>query len=112
MKAKQKEIVLIPYPFTNYKGSKVRPGIIISNNDYNNRSEDCIMIAVTSAIKNEPYSITLKQEDLALGRLKKESQAKADKILTIEQSMIIKKIGMIKDKTFGKIRTEVIKVIS
>jgi mRNA interferase MazF len=112
MEAKQREIVLIPYPFTNYKGAKVRPGIIISNNNHNSRSQDCIMIAVTAAINNEPHSIMLKQEDLESGKLKKQSQAKADKVLTIEKSLIIKKIGMINNKTFEKIKAELTKIIS
>ena len=40
----QKEIVLLPYPFTDLKGAKVRPVLIISNNLFNKKSEDCITV--------------------------------------------------------------------
>ena len=57
MNAKQKEIVLLPYPFSNLKETKVRPALIISNDFFNKKSDDCIMVPLTTIIKEEPYSV-------------------------------------------------------
>jgi mRNA interferase MazF len=109
---KQKEIVLLPYPFTDMEGKKVRPALIVSNDSYNKQSEDCIMVPLTSVMKDEPYSITVEQKDLNSGKLLKTSRIKADKLFSIEKSIVIMKIGSIDDMTFAKVKTEINKIIS
>ena len=39
------KIVLIPFPFTDLSGSKVRPAIILSNNK---KGEDCLVAFISS----------------------------------------------------------------
>ena len=102
----QKEIVLIHYPFSDLEGKKVRPAIIVSNDDFNRNSDDCVAIPVTTVIKEEPYSIFLNQSDLVRGRLLKPSRIRADKIFTLEKSLIVMKIGLVNDVIFDKIKKE------
>lgn len=111
MNFQQKEIVLLPYPFSNQEGSKVRPAMIISNNNFNKRSEDCIMIPLTSVIKEVLYSVLINQEDLNSGKLLKPSRIRIDKIFTIRQDLVRMKIGVINNKTFEKIKLEIFKLI-
>jgi mRNA interferase MazF len=106
----QKELVLLPYPFSNQEGSKVRPAIIVSNDNFNKRCEDCVMVPLTTVIKEEPFSIILNQDSLESGRLLKQSRVRIDKIFTIKKSLIIMKIGKINDKTLEKIKFEFNKV--
>ncbi len=47
----QRDIVLIPIPFTNLSSSKRRPVIIISENEYNHSNPDVIVVAITSNLK-------------------------------------------------------------
>jgi mRNA interferase MazF len=110
MTVQQKEIVLLPYPFSDFARKKVRPAIVVSNNYLNTKSDDCIMIPLTSVIKEEPYSVLINQEDLSTGKLLQQSRARADKIFTIEKASIFMKIGMVNDKTFGKIKSEIEKM--
>ena len=53
----QRELVLLPYPFTNQEGSKVRPAVIVSNDFFNKKCEDCVMVPLTTIIKQEPFYI-------------------------------------------------------
>ena len=76
MEIKQKDIVLLPYPFTDLKGKKIRPALVVSNDSVNSKSKDCIMLPLTSVIKDEPYSIAINQEDLSSGQLIKSSRIK------------------------------------
>lgn len=106
----QKEIVLLPYPFTNLRDEKVRPALVVSNNAFNEKSADCIMVPLTSVLKNEPFSVIISQKDMQSGKLIAESRIKADKIFCVEKSLIITKIGMLKDDVFNRVKQEMLKV--
>lgn len=44
----QGDILLIPVPFTDLSSTKRRPVIVVSNNAYNRRTQDIIVVAMTS----------------------------------------------------------------
>jgi len=111
MNFQQKEIVLLPYPFSDQEGVKVRPAIIISNNNFNKKSEDCIMLPLTSVIKEVSYSVLITQKDLESGNLLKPSRIRIDKIFTIRQDLIRMKIGIINNKSFEKIKSEIFNIL-
>ena len=85
----QKELVLLPYPFSNQEGSKVRPAIIVSNNNFNKRCEDCVMVPLTTVIKDEPFSLILTQDNIESGKLLKRSRIRIDKIFTIKKTSLL-----------------------
>ena len=107
MNINQKEVVLLPYPFSNLEGIKVRPGLVVSNNQFNRKSDDCIMVPLTTVIKNEPYSIIIDSENLSSGKLIKQSRIRTDKIFSIEKSLIRMKIGTLNDNSFDKVNKEI-----
>ncbi len=59
---KQGDIVLIPIPFTDLSSHKRRPVIVISNDDYNQRAPDVIVVAMTSNPTLSAYSFTITSE--------------------------------------------------
>jgi len=107
---KQKEIVLLPYPFSDQSGSKVRPAIIVSNDNFNTKCQDHIMIPLTTIIKDEPFSVIINQNNLEAGKLLKQSRVRIDKIFTIKNNLVIMKIGKVDEKTFFRIKSEISKV--
>ncbi|WP_218971025.1 type II toxin-antitoxin system PemK/MazF family toxin [Alkalihalobacterium bogoriense] len=78
---KQGDIVLIPVPFSDLSNRKQRPVLIISNDDYNQMTEDILVVAITSQLKKLDYSVVIKQKDLDEGALKVTSAVRADKSL-------------------------------
>ncbi|MEK6844766.1 MAG: type II toxin-antitoxin system PemK/MazF family toxin [Nanoarchaeota archaeon] len=106
MKLSQREIVLIPYPFSNLEKKKVRPALVISNNFFNNKSNDCLLAPLTSVLKDEPYSVLIEQNNLNSGKLIKPSRIRLDKLFVIEKSKIIFKIGILNEQTFDKVKDE------
>ena len=106
----QKELVLLPYPFSDQGGSKVRPAVIVSNDNFNRRCEDCVMVPLTTVIKDEPFSLLISQDSLESGKLLKQSRVRIDKIFTIKKTLIIMKIGKINDKTLERIKLEINKL--
>jgi len=106
----QKEIVLLPYPFSSLKENKIRPALIISNNKFNRKSKDCIMVPLTAVIKDEPYSILINQKDLFSGNLIRPSRIRADKIFSVEKNLIKMRIGIINNKVLRSVKKEISKM--
>lgn len=111
MKINQKEIILLAYPFSNLEERKYRPAVVISNDYYNNKSKDCILVPLTSVIKNEPYSILINNQNLLKGNLIKPSRIKLDKIFCISKNMIVTKIGIVNNMIFEEIRKGIFELI-
>jgi len=44
----QGDILLVPIPFTDLSSQKRRPVIVISNNSYNQKTTDLVVMAMTS----------------------------------------------------------------
>jgi mRNA interferase MazF len=110
MNINQKDLVLLPYPFSNLREMKVRPAIVVSNNNFNKRCSDCIAVPLTSVIKDEPFSIFLNQNDLSNGRLIKPSRIRVDKIFSVEKKVVQMKIGSVSDAFFDKLKSQLIEV--
>lgn len=106
MNIQQKDLVLVPYPFSNLSENKVRPAIIVSNNNFNEICPDCIAVPLTSIIKDNIFSIPIEQKDMKNGKLIKQSAIRTDKIFSIEQKLIKLKIGNVNDFLFDKIKEE------
>lgn len=103
----QRDIVILPFPFTDNDGYKVRPAIIVSNEIFNESRTDRIMVPLTSVVKDDEFSIQISQNDLVEGELLKDSRARADRIFCIDKERIITKIGRIDNILFEEIRTKI-----
>lgn len=108
---RQGDLVLLSYPFSDLEERKVRPALIISNNIFNKKSDDCIMVPLTGVIKNEPYSVVISQENLEDGRLLKLSRIRVDKIFSVEKRLIRLRIGRLNKETFEKVKKEFLNLI-
>ena len=94
---KQGDILLIPIPFTNLHSSKVRPVIVISNDAYNDLTDDILVSAITSNLTDKEYVVPIDNDDLEDGALIKPSVVRVDKIYSLDQSIVKKKIAHSKD---------------
>ncbi|MFH1589713.1 MAG: type II toxin-antitoxin system PemK/MazF family toxin [archaeon] len=100
MNIKQKEILLVPFPFSDFSGEKVRPVLVVSKDQFNESSEDVIVCGITNNTIKKTYTIQISNEHLEEGHLFNPCCVKAENILKINKRLLIKKIGTIKNKTF------------
>jgi mRNA interferase MazF len=107
----QREVWLIRAPYSDYSSSKVRPVIIISNNNYNKNSNDFIAVHITTNIDHQ-YAMKISNDDFTNGSLMDESIVRFDTITRYEGTLMIKRIGKIKPEYFSKIYEKIIKLIS
>lgn len=111
MNLQQRDLVLIPYPFTNLEEKKVRPAVIVSNKSFNEKCNDCIMVPLTSVIRENPFSVMISQENMDKGRLLKTSEIRIDKIFSIEKRLVRIKVGSVSNGFFNKIKQKIMESI-
>ena len=103
MTVKQREICLLPIPFSDLTSTKRRPVLVISNNDYNSKKEDVLVMAITSNIQDLSTSVLIQQSDMKSGILKSISQIRIDKIYSINKGLVIKSFGEINIEKFDSV---------
>lgn len=108
----QRDLLLVPFPFSDQSGRKVRPVIVISNNEFNRYSDDVIVIGVTSNISKDKYTINLTNNSLDEGRLSTNCYVKIENLLKLDKELIIKKIGKINKETLKNIIDKLSAIIS
>ncbi|ODS34955.1 MAG: hypothetical protein A7316_04810 [Candidatus Altiarchaeales archaeon WOR_SM1_86-2] len=100
----QKDILLVKFPFTDFQGFKKRPVIVISNDEYNSKTLDLVVCAITSNLSYKDYSVLISNDDLDDGYLIKESLIKTSHIATISKRIVIKKIASLNDEKFKEVK--------
>ena len=107
----QRDFLLVPFPFSDQSGRKVRPVIVVSNDEFNERSEDIIVVGVTSNISKDKYTLNLMSDDLEEGKLLTQCVIRVENILKIDKEIILKKIGKIKKERLIAIRNKILEII-
>jgi mRNA interferase MazF len=95
IKFNQREIVLIPFPYSDLTGAKQRPALIVSNKVLNS-AQDRICCLITSNPTNE--GLEIKKEHFEEGGLPFKSWAKPQRLFTIDERIIKKRICRISRK--------------
>ncbi len=104
LKLSQRDIILIPFPFSDLTGSKVRPALVISNDAYNGIYLDAIVVALTSNITNSQYKILITHSDLERGRLPVDSAVRCDKPFSVLQSKTLKVQARLTEEKFKAVQ--------
>ena len=111
---KRGDIVLVPFPFTDFSTLKQRPALVISSSAFNRTRDDVILLALTSnlesADKGGNYALTdseRKQSGLPI-----DAVILTGKVMTIDRRLIRKVIGFVAPKTLRMITARVLANIS
>ena len=96
----QREIVLVPFPYTDLSISKLRPALIISNKKINN-SEDRICCLITSNPTKE--GILIEKNCFENEKLPFKSWIKLHRIFTVNSKIIQRSLCKINKKFYDKV---------
>ncbi|HJS19614.1 MAG TPA: type II toxin-antitoxin system PemK/MazF family toxin [Anaerolineales bacterium] len=102
----QGDILLVPIPFTDLSSQKRRPVIVVSNNSYNQRTIDLVVVAMTSNPIEADYSFTITSADLEKGALNHPGKVRVDKIYTISKSIVVRTFGRVNENVLERIRMQ------
>jgi len=96
----QKDIVLIPFPYSDLSLSKKRPALIISNEKIN-KTQDRICCLITT--KPHKDDLKIEREVIEEGALPFQSFIKPHRIFTIQKEIIIKKLCRINNNLHSSV---------
>ncbi len=98
MKLKKYDIVLVNFPFSNLKTSKIRPALVVKSLE----GENIILCQITTKKRGiVKYEVVLNKKSCE-GNIKFDSNIYLDMIFTLHESLIVKKIGCVKDEKVAK----------
>ncbi|MEW6328955.1 MAG: type II toxin-antitoxin system PemK/MazF family toxin [Candidatus Micrarchaeota archaeon] len=109
---KQRDLVLVPFPFSDLRETKRRPVLVLSNDEYNERSEDVVVAAITSNLEKKKFAIPIENGDMEGGSLPLVSQVRADKIYSISKDMVIKRFGRLSLNRYKKVVEKIMELVS
>lgn len=96
-------VVLVSFPFSNLKGQKIRPALVIAQVEFNN----LVLCQITSKPYSSKIAIRIEPQDFAKGSLPVVSFVRPDKLFTADLSIIKGSAGELTPKTRNKILLKV-----
>ena len=100
------DVVVLPFPFSDLSNSKRRPALVVANL----KGEDTILCQITSKTRIDDYSVILTNEDFNKGSLDCVSLVRTSRLFTADKSLILYKIGSIKKSKIKEIERELVEI--
>ena len=105
------DVVLVRFPFTNQAAFKQRPAVIVSSRAYNLAKPDAVIMAITSQV-HSPSSLG----EVRIGQWQAANLLKPSAIkpvfATLEQNLILKKLGVLDPSDQATLRQAIATVLS
>ena len=92
-------VILVNFPFSNLKGQKIRPALILAEVEFGN----LILCQITSKPYSSKTAVQIKALDFSKGKLPVISFVRPDKLFTAETTIIKGIVGQLTPKTKDKI---------
>jgi mRNA interferase MazF len=90
------EVVLTRFPFTDLTGASLRPALVVSHGAI---AEDVVLVAISSVIRGAAaptdLSVDTSHPEFALMGLRVPSVIRLHKLVTVERSVITRRLGRI-----------------
>ena len=86
-------IVLVAFPFSNLKGKKIRPALVLAHGEFNN----LILCQITSKPYSSKSAIRIESVDFKEGELPLTSYVRPNKLFTADTSIIKKVAGKLNE---------------
>ncbi len=95
-------IVLVPFPYSDLRGMKRRPGCVVSSGRYQ-LGPDVIVAMITSqaARRNAPGFGDVVVRDWQVSGLRAPSTVRAGRLLVLEQRLVESTLGRLSDTTLA-----------
>ncbi|MEJ2389309.1 MAG: type II toxin-antitoxin system PemK/MazF family toxin [Chromatiaceae bacterium] len=100
-------VVLVPFPFSNLRGSKLRPALVVAAAGRG----DWICVQITSNPYADSLAVELTDEAFAEGSLQHISYARPGKLFTANQSLFRRLIGQLGEEPMARVRGAIVALI-
>ena len=104
------DVILVPFPFTDQSTTKQRPAVVVSSSRYNAQRPDMILLAITSQVRASlSFGEALVADWQAAGLIK--PSVFKPLVTTIEQSLVIKRLGKLSTNDAASLRALIEKIV-
>ena len=100
-------IVIIPFPFSDLSGAKLRPALVLAPTDH----DDWLLCQITSKAYTDPSAIQLSDSELSEGSLNKISYARPMKLFTANVELIVKRVAILNPNAFRTVLSTTIETL-
>ncbi len=102
------DVVVLPFPYSDLSSSKKRPALLVGILEGN----DVILCQITSKQREDKYTVNLSDADFKQGKLDLESYIRPNGIFTADKSIILYKIGSIKEAKIQEVIERIIEILN
>jgi len=102
---KKGDIVLVPFPFSDMKGFKTRPAIVLINNEF-----DVTLAFLTSELRWKMEFDFIIEPNLQNG-LKVKSLVRLNKIATLDTDLVIGVLGHLSEHQMRELNSNLIRLL-
>jgi len=100
------DVVVLPFPYTNFSSVKKRPAVVIATL----KGDNVILAQITTNQRNDEDSISLTRKDFSSGFLSSDSFIMASLIFTADSSRIKYKAGKLKPEKIKEVQNKLCEV--
>jgi len=97
------DVILVMFPFSNLKGQKIRPALVLAKTEFQN----LILCQITSKPYSSKTAIRIDTTNFSTGNLPLVSYVRPDKLFTADQSIIKGVAGRLNRRTKNSILQKV-----
>jgi mRNA interferase MazF len=97
------DLLLVPFPFTDFKEYKKRPVLVVSGKTFNSKTRDLIVCAITSNPAHKDFGVNISKDDLEEGELLRNSVVKTSHLATISKSIVATRIGRLNGQKMDEV---------
>jgi mRNA interferase MazF len=87
------DVVLVPFPFTDLTGAKLRPALVLAPSGGSDVVLAFISSQVNSRIRPTEHALLTPDPEFAQSGLKADSVFRMDRLVTLQQSLLQRRIG-------------------
>jgi len=102
------DVVVVPFPYTNLRGEKRRPALVIASAGDN----DLLLAQISSRTLHDPFAIEILPDDFHSGGLRVVSNIRPNKLFTAEEDLIIYKAGILHYEKMQDVVNTIVELIS
>ena len=102
------QVIVIPFPFSDLSGSKLRPALILTKL----KGDDLICCQITSQLYKDDYCISLIPKHFISGQLPIESNIRPNRIFTVDSKIVIRSSGLVNSEKLIEVINSFVKILN
>ena len=108
---KRGDIVVLPFPFSDANGAKVRPCLVVAELPYFGGT-DYLVCMISTQNTSDPQSIELMPFDIVLGKLDAQSYLRPLYLFAASGDVLERRIGVMHQDMFQRVLQAIVKVVN